>query len=66
MLTSCPVMEHKIFKDVRFLEKFLSLKPLMSNFCILKGNTVPWNGTSTLVPEMDKFTIIYQLKYDLL
>ena len=60
MSTLCPVMEHKIFKDVRFYrEIFFSLKPLMSNFCILKGNTVPWNGTSTLVPEMDKFTIIY-------
>ena len=66
MSTLCPVMEHKIFKDVRFLERFLSLKPLMSNFCLLKGNTVPGNGTNTLVPEMDKTTIIYQLKYDLL
>ena len=45
MSTLCPVMEHKIFKDVRFLERFLSLKPLMSNFCILKGNTIPWKGT---------------------
>ena len=66
MSTLCPVMEHKYSKMLDFMERFLSLKPLMSNFCILKGNTVPGNGTNTLVPEMDKTTIIYQLKYDLL
>ena len=45
MSTLCPVMEHKYSKMLDFMERFLSLKPLMSNFCILKGNTIPWKGT---------------------
>ena len=66
MSTSCPVRDIKYSKMLNFWREFYFLNALMSNFCLLKGNTVPGKGTNTLVPEMDKFTIIYQLKYDLL